>query len=183
MKEQFVEVLETWFFSKMVDVHTCLPGTIVEYYGHKERKAKVQLAIKYKTVSGKIYEYPVIDNVPVMFQSSASFSLVYPLKKGDGVLVLFSETGMGNFLAGTGAVESDTPDRFSLGDAIAVPGLWSFKSVPAAPANDDDLFINFGKKTFTFEQNSDIITLKNEASEIKMDGAKVTINGNLEVSV
>lgn len=182
MKEGLVEVLENWWFSKITDMHTCLPGRIVEYYGHSERKAKIQLSIKYKTITGKIYEYPAIDNVPIMFQSSSDFSLVYPLKKDDGVLVLFSETGIGNFLAGDATVESDTPDRFGMGDAIAIPGLWSFKTVPDAPDNDDDFFLTFGKKSFTIEQNSDIIILKNQGSEIKMDGSKVTINSNLEVN-
>ena len=59
------------------------------------------------------------------------YPLLFPLKKGDGVLILFSETGIGNFLAGTGQVaDADDQTRFSLTDAIAIPGLWTKKNAP-----------------------------------------------------
>ena len=131
MKENIVDVFQAFFDSRMEDIHTCIPGTIVKYDGHTKRTATVRPVVRLKSLNNEDVELPVIENVPVMFPSSASFNLLYPLTKGDGVLILFSETGIGNYLAGSGqVVNADDRTRFSLTDAIAIPGLWTTKNTP-----------------------------------------------------
>lgn len=130
MIESFYDVLVKFFDSKMTAVHTIIPGEIVSYDGHKTRKAEVQPLIKLRTANNQIVDIQPISNVPVIFPSSDKFNLLYPLKKGDGVLLFFSECSIGNFLNKSGIVEPDSLDRFDLTDCIAIPGLWNFKNSP-----------------------------------------------------
>lgn len=152
-KENIVDVLNLFFDSRMENVHTVIPGVFETYSGHDERKAKVKPQIKLKTVKGISVEIPAIDDVPVMFPSSAGFSLIYPIKKGDGCLLLFSETAIGNFLNNDSEVDPEDASRFSLTDCIAVPGLWSFKNVPESTSTieiteDGDINLNGDSKSF-----------------------------------
>ena len=146
-----VESLDLWLESRLRNVHTCLPGTIDKYYGHSTRKAKVKPMVKLRTVTGEILTIPAIDDVPVQFPGSATFQFLFPLKKNDGCLILFSEEGIGAFLKGRAEVNSDDFARFQFTDAICIPGLWSFKSVPGSPKStieiDDSGNINLNGST------------------------------------
>ena len=135
MKEGTPDILDGWFASRMRLVHTCIPGRIESYSGHTTRKAKVKISIQYRTVGGTILDVPPIDNVPIIFPGSGKFQLLFPLNKGDGVLIMFSEEGIGKFLKGVQDVPSDNMARFSLTDAIAIPGLWPITNVPSTPDN------------------------------------------------
>lgn len=126
-----VDVLDFWLDNRLRNIHTILPGKIEQYYGHTERKAKVKPLVKLKTNNNKDIAIDPIDNVPVIFPSNSSFNFLYPLSRGDGVLLLFSESPIGNFLNSTEEQASDDLERFSLTDCIAIPGLWSFRSVPS----------------------------------------------------
>jgi len=131
MKENIVDILQMFLDSRMENIHTCIPGSIEKYDGHNKRTATVMPLVRLKALNGDNVELPLITNVPVIFPSSSLFNLLYPLPKGTGCLILFSETGIGNFLAGGGqVVNADDQTRFSLTDAIAIPGLWTSKNAP-----------------------------------------------------
>lgn len=134
MKENIVDVFNAWLDSHLERIHTAIPGKIESYSGHSDRKAKVKPLIKLKTSQGASLTIPPIENVPVIFPSSNTFNLLYPLKKGDNCLIVFSEVGIGNYLNGKGVndVEPDDLSRFSLTDAICIPGLWPFSSTPSS---------------------------------------------------
>lgn len=153
MKEDTVDVFDAWLDSRLRDVHTVLPGIIDKYYGHTERKARVKPQIRLRTVKGDTLEIKAIDGIPVVFPSSGKFSLLYPLNKGDGCLILFSEEGIGSFLKGKTEVTADSLARFSLTDAICIPGLWSFPSAPESTSTieiDDNgnILLNGSSKRF-----------------------------------
>ena len=129
--EQLPEVLQQFLRSRLDTMHTCLPGRFESYEGHVTRKSKVKPLAKYRTPDNQNIDMPIIDNVPVIFPSAGAFNLLYPIKRGDGCLILFAESGIGNYLAGTGQpVNSDDQSRFSLTDAIAIPGMWTFRNSP-----------------------------------------------------
>jgi len=159
VKEDFNEVMDELLNSFMEDVHTIIPGKIEEYEGHEKRKAKVKPLVKLKNSRGKIIEIESIEDVPVIFPGTKDFSMLFPLKEGDGVLLLFSEVNLGNFLDSDDIQEADDNQRFSLTDCIAIPGFWSFKNVPDAPENDDDFFL-------TFQDAS--IQIVDETNEVKI---------------
>jgi hypothetical protein len=143
--------MDNWLDARLRNVHTMIPGKIESYSGHDTRKATVKPLVKFLTVDGQSLEIPPIANVPVIFPSSAGFSILFPLKKGDGCEIRFSESGIGNFLNGKVEVDADSLARFQLTDAVCTPGLWSFKNVPESDS------------TIEIDNNGDInIDSKNE---------------------
>lgn len=138
-------VLNEWLDNKLFEIHTCIPGKFVSY-SSSERKAKVQPLVKPRDNKNDTFQIDPIDNVPVIFPGTNNFNLLFPISNGDGCLILFSETSIGNFLNGTGdVVDADDSNRFELTDCIAIPGLWGFKNIPS-PTNKIELN-NAGKIT------------------------------------
>jgi hypothetical protein len=134
MKETMIDILDNWLDSRMKNIHTCLPGKI-ETYNSTTRKATVKIQIKPRMINDDTtLSIPPIPDVPVVFPSCAKFTLEFPLEKGDGCLILFSEEGIGSYLNGNTEVDADSFAKFSLTDAICIPGLFSFKEVPESTA-------------------------------------------------
>lgn len=128
-EEDIVDVLSKFLMNRLEGVHTSIPGQI-ESYEAATRKAKVKLLIQAVRDNGDILEVPIIDNVPVMFPAASSFTLTYPLMTGDKGLIVFAETGIGNYLVSSGLeVEADSPAKFQLTDAIFIPGIYPFPLV------------------------------------------------------
>jgi len=158
MTDDPVEILQAFFDSRMENIHTVIPGEIVKYEGHSQRKASVKPLVNLITRGGNSISLPVIDNVPVVFPGSGEFCLLFPLKRGDKCLILFAETGIGNYLSSSGKdTDADDISRFSLTDAMCIPGLWPFRQVPVSPAiieitsagnieiDNNNTFININK--------------------------------------
>jgi hypothetical protein len=167
-----VEVFQAFLDSRLENVHTCLPGQI-EIYSAAQRQATVKPLVKLKTRDGEDMLMPLIDNVPVMFPGSKLFSVEYDLKKGDGCLLVFAETGIGTWLSGNG-IESNSDDvsRFSLTDAICIPGLFPFLGVPIA-----DSFVKFASNILDIKNISSNIILKQDGTiEIKNSSGTITLN-------
>lgn len=116
------------------NIHTIQPGKFITYYGHTQKKAKVQPLVKMKDNKNNNYQINPIDNVPVIFPCVSNFELKYPINKNDGCLLLFAENRIGNYLNSPGGlksiVEADDSNKFELTDCIAIPGLYSFANVP-----------------------------------------------------
>lgn len=176
MKENVGDLLFDLYSGYMEDVHTCIPGQIESYEGHTKRIAKIIPLIKPYDSSGNTIEIPSIDNVPVIFPGTKTTRQVYPLKKGDGVLLFFSEVGIGNFLKSPGVQVADDSQRFSLTDCIAIPGLWSPANAPTPPENDEDFFIEFESASIQIKAKTNDIIVKNKSGSITIatDG-KITI--------
>lgn len=126
MRQRFTDVIKHVFDSKMLQVHTAIPGKI-ERYDPTTKKASVKPLIKMR-VNNESLNYPVIDNVPVIFPGTSNAIIVFPLAKGDNCLIIFSEQSMENYLSsrGTSDVEPGDKRRYSLTDAICIPGLNTF---------------------------------------------------------
>ena len=110
---------------RLSNLHTCLPGR-VEKYDPETQKADVKPLLKRKFKDNTEIELPVIVNAPVVFPRSGGGSLTFPVVKGDGVLLLFSERSLDQWLSAGGDVAPDDRRKFDLSDAIAIPGLNPF---------------------------------------------------------
>ena len=127
MRQRFSDVVKKIIESYMLKIHTCIPGKI-ESYNPTIKQASVKPLIKLK-VNNEVLGYPVIDNVPVIFQGTKDAVITFPIAAGDGCLILFSEQDMENFLSSTGnEVEPGDNRRYSVNDAICIPGLFPFTS-------------------------------------------------------
>ncbi len=119
------EVLRAAVDEGLSGVHTSIPARI-ESYDHNEQRASVLPLIKQKYRDGTVQSMPIIDRVPVIFPSSEGFSMTFPLKPGDTVLLVFSERSLENWLVKGGEQEPGDPRKFDLTDAIAIPGIKPF---------------------------------------------------------
>lgn len=137
----FVEALERAFRAFLAGaMNTCMPG-IVEEYDSATKKARVTPAISNRYIDGVSFPFKPIDSVPVMWPRTGSFILHAPLKKGDSVLLVFSQKALDPWLNKGGMVEPADPRLYDLTDAIAIPGLFSFKDTAPDSGNNDDVEI------------------------------------------
>jgi len=106
----------------MADVHTTLPG-VVEKYDAKTRRADIQPSLKRKMPDGKFMEFPIIPDVPVRYSGNKEFTIHFPLKKGDEVVLFVTERGTDKWKA-AGGKDIEEPDlrRFDIQDCIAITG-------------------------------------------------------------
>jgi hypothetical protein len=72
--------LHNFFNAAMEGVHTSLPGNIVSYDADTHR-ATIQPTIRLLRDNGVEIEIPELLDVPVIFPSSASFDIDFPLEK------------------------------------------------------------------------------------------------------
>ena len=123
------------FEEQVKELYTAMPGVVLEY-DSATRSATVRGAIDILTTDGERLQRPELRDVPVVFPSSTSFALKFPLAAGDDVLLVFSMRGFETWKdSGAYAV----PDKVSLlseRDAIAIPGLW-----PGSREEEPDLRI------------------------------------------
>ena len=124
-----VDTMELWLQNKLEDLHTALPG-IVQSYNEETRLAVVKPTVKLRSMHGGSLDIPPIAGVPVLWPGNGDFSLVGNLSAGDGVLLVVSEAGIGNWIAGSGVADADDESRHTLTDCIAIPGLKQPKIVP-----------------------------------------------------
>jgi hypothetical protein len=115
---------------------------------------------------------PVINNVPVIWPRTSLGSISFPLTHGDGVLLIFSERSLDEWLSNGGALAPNDPRQFDLSDAIAIPGLFSFATQMPSTVNNTDFVINFKNEQIIIRDNGDI--------EVGKNSLKKLVNENLQ---
>lgn len=162
-------------------IHTALPGRIVSYDPGSGR-ASVQPFGAFKTEDGRSLSYPVIHDVPVQFPCGmgGAAAVTFPVRLGDGGIILFSETQTDDFMTGG---DSEDPRRFALSDAMFVPGLYA-----GAPAGEsghpDELCLSFnqytavlGEKGFTVKVGASTFSLTPTGFSGDIAGTSFSIGG------
>ncbi|MDR1072600.1 MAG: hypothetical protein LBL45_02850 [Treponema sp.] len=113
------EFLDYYF----AQVHTSLPGVVVEYDASK-RRATVQPSLKRRAGNKEYINFPLLIDVPVQFQGSKQWTIHFPLEEGDEVAVFFSERALEVWKdMGRDGIEDPDPRRYDLCDAYCAPGL------------------------------------------------------------
>lgn len=128
-EDDIMQSMEVWLQSRLEDVHSMLPGR-VQSYNPETRLATVKPSVMFRSLHGDVLDIPPIDSVPVLWPGSSAFSVHGDLEAGAGVMLVFSEAGIGGWLRSTVDASADDETRFSLHDAVAVPGLWPVRLVP-----------------------------------------------------
>jgi len=126
MRQSLNDTINRAIFSFLNNVYTAMPG-IIQSYDASKKKATIKPAIK-KNVGNESLSYPVITDVPVQFPVSKDGGILFSLNPGDGCLIIFSCESMENYLSSAlfSDVEPGDKRKFSLTDAICIPGLFTF---------------------------------------------------------
>lgn len=116
-------------FNFMKDIHTSMPGVIKSYSESTGRASVTPLimrAVRGEEGQRLAEAYQVINEVPIIFPGPGR-RIKWDLLPGDGVLIHFSEASLDKWKARNKAsskpLDPLRDQRFSLEDAVAVPGL------------------------------------------------------------
>lgn len=176
------EAVRAAIIKELSQIHTCLPGRI-ETYDYTVQQASVTPLIKKRFKNGDILSMPIIENVPVVWPRGGGASLTFPLVQGDGVLLVFSERSMDNWLSVGDEAEPGGPAMFDLSDAIAVPGLNPF-SVESLAASEDSIQIIYNDAFISIDTEG-AITVDNGSGSVSIasDGVIDIDNGSGTISI
>lgn len=150
------------------DVNVSLPAKILEYDATTQ-KATVQPLIKRGHVDPEgrraVRQRPAIANVPVIFPGGGGARLTFPIAAGDKVMLVFSHASLDKWLNDGREVDPLDDRRHAVSDAVAFPGLYDFKSAPAADPDatvltDNDIRLGSSAASDPVALKSDLDALK-----------------------
>lgn len=138
---EFMSNMRGLIHGEMNNIHTAIQGTILTYSPGSNR-ASVQPIGKFKADDGRMFDYPVIANVPICFPTGmgGKAGITFPIQSGDGCLLIFSESQTEDFLSGG---DSEDARKFSLNDAVCIPGLYAGSTASSA-SNPNDVCLSNG---------------------------------------
>jgi len=120
------EVVDAALDSRLLDVHTAIPGTIKSYDAAKQTAdviVQVRSATPAQDGSTVAETVPVLPNVPVQWPRGGGYALHFPLTAGDHVLLVFSEAAIGHWRETGQVADPGDLERHSFSYAIAIPGI------------------------------------------------------------
>lgn len=128
------DVVRAFVREGAADLHVSIPAKVVRV---ELAKGLVDAQPLVKDVfEGQAVSVPVITNVPIVWPGAGGFRLTFPIAAGDVVLLVFSDRSLDLWLEKGGEVDPKDPRRHALSDAIAIPGLRSFREPWSGAAAD-----------------------------------------------
>lgn len=108
----------------MLDISCALPGT-VQSFDATSQSASVSINLK-RLFRGSAKDYPLLVDVPVVCLGGGGARMTFPIKSGDGCLVLFSDRDIDAWWStGSTASVPNSPRLHNLADGFAIVGLRS----------------------------------------------------------
>lgn len=130
-KYSLVDVMNLAILAGKIDQHTAIPGEVISYDPVKQT-VQVKVSID-REIAGEQIAYPILDGIAVIFPRSGSHGISFPLEKGDGVILLFSERSLESWRTrGSGYPPYDSR-KFDLNDAVAIPGMFPTAGLMVPP--------------------------------------------------
>ncbi len=120
------EMLDEILTSRLIDVHTALPGTVT-LFNILLQTVNVELGVRrilQTEAGGQVSEdLPILQNVPVGQPRNNDFYISFPIKSGDTGMVFFTEASMDQWRSKGGVTSPGDDRRHSLTGAIFMPCL------------------------------------------------------------
>lgn len=133
------EIIRAAIQAHDADLHVSIPAEVVRVdlaKGQVDARPLVKDVLTAGDGARVALSVPVIANVPIVWPGAGGFRLTFPVAAGDSVLLVFSDRSLDAWLARGGEVDPGDPRRHALSDAVAIPGLRSFKDAWAGAAAD-----------------------------------------------
>lgn len=113
------ELLRTALDSRLLDLHTAMPGTIVSYDASTQT-ATVQPGIR-RSLDDTLETLPSIPNVPIAWPAGGGMGLKFQLSAGDSVMLVFSEASFSTWRTSGQISDPSDESRHSLSYPLAFP--------------------------------------------------------------
>lgn len=168
MMQEFVQKINELIKKEISCIHTAMPGTIVSFDPGK-MTATVQPGLKFKKPDGTTMDYPQIFGVPVIFPGGPGMTFAFPVKSGDGCLIIVAEQSLDYW-----RYEQETPTDlpFDISNSVCIPGLQKSSNAAVQEACENNsvvIQIPGGKMSIS-------------GSGVNIEAPNVTISGSLNVS-
>ncbi|MCI8757009.1 MAG: hypothetical protein HFG18_10520 [Oscillospiraceae bacterium] len=176
MMQEVVQQVKATIQEFIDGVHTAIPGVIAAFDPAK-CEASVNLTGQYNKPDGTKLPYPAAAHVPVVFPqvSNQEITIAFPIKPGDGCLVIIAEQALEAWRAGG---ESNLDLKHDLTNAIVIPGLFRTPNAVMQEAVSEDaiMLVNQGTKVKIKGQEIHI-----ETPKIEIQTEKIHITGEVEI--
>ena len=176
MMQEFVQQVKETISESLDGVHTCIPGEIVSFDAGN-CTAVVKPIGKIKRPDGQKIDYPQIAKVPVHFQQSSTQEscICFPVKPGDGCLLLFSEQALDAWRSGGEGL----PDlKHDLTNAIAIMGVCRKPNALMQEAQSKDAIIIRQKDSRAMFSNNEVLIKRNDSQFMQMKGGEITLQNS-----
>lgn len=173
--KSYIEALEDYVTGRLMETRVSLPA-VVESYDSESRSIQARPLIKVKYTDGQELEFPLINDVPVVFPRTQDFIFSFPLRKGDGVTLLVSDHALETWKGSKGQEPAgyDDPRLHNITDAVAIPGLFPLSA--SNPGTDpDSVQIVFKEAEVTIKPTGDV-TIKSPTKVI-IDAPQAELTG------
>lgn len=166
MMQELVHRLQEMAEGMVNCIHTAIPSSVVDF-DPSTCLATVSPAMKYTKPDGSKIDYPNVSGVPVYFPQGAGqkASIAYPVKPGDGCLLIVSERALDYWMYQR---ETSTDLRYDLTNSIALVGLFVKPGPGVQKACDENAVVVMA--------GSVVLTVKPERVEIDGD---LQVNGKI----
>lgn len=170
--------------NKLDDVHTAIPAR-VEEIDPKRMRASVTLLRKRRVSPDSDPEpIPPILEVPVMTPKGGDFLVRPPVRKGDTVLVVFSERALDHLLVDGKPQDPRYKRRHALDDAIAIPGLLNQAEAQFPAEHAEDMLVyhrQTGSKLVMKQSGDLLLEVGQHRLELRADGPAILHTSDLRL--
>lgn len=170
----FESAVKALFDYQMRNVFTAIPAKVMQVEDAGEQRVAVKPLINnvFPDWEDSI-EFPTILSVQLMFPSSSTSAITFPINAGDTVLLVFAQSCIDVFKSGDGTTQPPSDyRRFDKRDAIAIPGLFPF-----------GMAVNQQSKRTLTHSTDDVVVAHNLGTEAECEirlkpTGKIEVNGN-----
>lgn len=159
-------------------------GRIVSF-NSENQTAQAELMITRET-EGKVIEYPILVDCPVIFLSGGDSRITMPIKEGDSCLILFNDEDIDNWFTSGNKLSPNTNRMHSLTDGFILVGM----------RNNANKVSNYLTNAINLRYNNSDISIYSDHIEITdgsctitmsggnitLEGSAININGNLSIN-
>lgn len=175
-----------FLFDKLIkklskNIHVALPAIITEI-DYEKQTCKAQAVIR-EYIDNEYVELPEFMDIPFFILSGGDYSITMPIQKDDECLVVFADSCIDSWWQSGGIQNPIEIRNHDLSDCFALVGFRSQNK--KLDDFDSESFQIRRKDKIPVEISEDIITIKNEDCEIKIDDDKINIlkGENVEIKI
>ena len=175
-----------FLFDKLIkklskNIHVALPAIITEI-DYEKQTCKAQAVIR-EYIDNEYVELPEFMDIPFFILSGGDYSITMPIQKDDECLVVFADSCIDSWWQSGGIQNPIEIRNHDLSDCFALVGFRSQNK--KLDDFDSESFQIRRKDKIPVEISEDIITIKNEDCEIKIDDDEINIlkGENVEIKI
>jgi hypothetical protein len=170
--------------ARQAGMHTSQPGVVVSVDPVKQTMAvqpATKALVRKPDGSSEYVNLPVIPDVPVMFPHGGGFSMTWPIKPGDEVLLMHTSRSIDSWYQSGGVQQPFDLRMHDLTDCFAMLGARS-QANKLAGAHAENFQIRSDDGSFVLEFAAGAINIIAGSGVVNITAPTVTVTGNLNVS-